>query len=66
MICTNIKQLREAQGLSGRALARKAGINPGSLSQMERGIRVMSENEILRIESALGQPIEIIVIVKRA
>jgi transcriptional regulator with XRE-family HTH domain len=66
MMRTNIRQLREAQGLSGRSLARRAKINPGSLSQMERGIRVMSENEIMRIESALGQPIEIVVIVKRA
>ena len=55
---TNIKALRDTQGISIRALSKLTGINKGKLSYIERGIHHPDNSEVELITEALGAPIE--------
>jgi transcriptional regulator with XRE-family HTH domain len=49
-----LREVREAQGRSLREVARTAGIAPGELSLIERGLRNPSVSKLRRICAALG------------
>jgi transcriptional regulator with XRE-family HTH domain len=49
-----LRATREAQGLSLRYVARKAGVDPANLSRIERGIARPSLNTLVRIGRVLG------------
>ncbi|MGH9957397.1 MAG: helix-turn-helix domain-containing protein [Pyrinomonadaceae bacterium] len=50
-----IKNLREESGLTQRQLARKAGVDQGGLSKIERGLKANLTLEMLRrLARALG------------
>lgn len=55
-----IKQLREAKGLTQKALAEAVGISPPFLSQIEAGIRQGTSNasQLFAFADALGVPVE--------
>lgn len=50
-----IKALREAQGLGLRELARLAEVNPGYLSQVERGLVDPAPRWLKAVTDALGR-----------
>lgn len=51
-----LRALREGAGLSLREVARRAGINPGRLSIIERGVEPTAD-EMRRIAAAMrGEP----------
>lgn len=52
-----IKAMRKAQGISLRELARLAEVEPGYLSQVERGLRDPSPRWIKSVTDALGKHI---------
>lgn len=52
---TAIKAMREAQGLTVRALAELAEVNPGMLSLVERGLREPSPRWLKSVTDALGR-----------
>lgn len=52
---TAIKAMRQAQGLSLRELARLAEVEPGYLSQVERGIRDPTARWMKSVTDALGK-----------
>jgi transcriptional regulator with XRE-family HTH domain len=49
-----LRALREARGLSLRQVARDAGIDPGTLSKVERGRRGLSLLSALSLAHVLG------------
>ncbi|GFP33597.1 hypothetical protein HKBW3S42_01934 [Candidatus Hakubella thermalkaliphila] len=49
-----VKRLREALGISLRALARRAQLTEGFLSQLERGTRLPSFDTIMKLSEVLG------------
>jgi transcriptional regulator with XRE-family HTH domain len=53
-----IRQIREARGLSQLALARKAGMNPKYLSQIENGWRAPGLKSLDRLATALDLSID--------
>lgn len=54
----NVRRLREAQGLSGLALAQRAGISQGHLSDLEAGWK---KNPSVRIAKALADALGVTV-----
>jgi transcriptional regulator with XRE-family HTH domain len=50
----NVRQLREAQGLTQEEFARKAGINRSYLGGVERGQRTICMDNIAKIANALA------------
>ncbi|MGH9088799.1 MAG: helix-turn-helix domain-containing protein [Acidimicrobiales bacterium] len=50
-----IKAMRKAQRLSLRELARLADVEPGYLSQVERGLREPSARWLKSVTDALGE-----------
>jgi len=54
----NIKQLREAKGISQRQLAREAGVSQPLLCQIERGTKNPSLPVGLALAAALGVRVE--------
>lgn len=50
-----IRAMREAQGLSLRELSRLADVEPGYLSQVERGLRVPTARWLEAVTNALGR-----------
>ena len=51
---TRLTQLRGARGWRQRELSRRAGIDPGRLSRLERGVARATVAELIRLSSALG------------
>lgn len=57
MLGKKIRQLRKAQGLSQRALAAKAGVNPSHVGLIEAGrIQNPRIDTLLKLSLALGLP----------
>jgi len=54
---TRIRELRQARGLSARALAKALGISPSAVSQIERGVMQPSVSRLIAITDALGVPL---------
>ncbi|MGH1563710.1 cupin domain-containing protein [Mumia sp. DW29H23] len=52
-----LRELREASGVSMRALATQLGISPSALSQIERGVMQPSVNRLVEIVTALDVPL---------
>lgn len=52
-----IRDLRQARGLSARALAKTLGISPSAVSQIERGVMQPSVSRLIAITDALGVPL---------
>lgn len=52
-----LRDLREQQGISARALAKKLGISPSAVSQIERGVLQPSVSRLIAITDALGIPL---------
>lgn len=52
-----IRQFREERGLTLEALAAKTGLTRGFLSKVERGLGIPSIASLIRIASALDQPV---------
>jgi transcriptional regulator with XRE-family HTH domain len=53
-----IQTLREAKGLTQRDLAKKTGVTPGYIAQLEMGARKNPSLEVLRrLAKALGVPV---------
>jgi transcriptional regulator with XRE-family HTH domain len=53
-----IQTLREAKGMTQRALAKQAGVTPGYVAQLEMGARKNPSLEVLRrLAKALGVPV---------
>lgn len=52
---TAIRTVRKAQELSLRELARRAEVEPGYLSMVERGLREPSARWLKAVTDALGQ-----------
>lgn len=50
---TRVRNRREGKGLSGADLARRIGVSPAYVSQIEKGIRVPDVSVAVRIASAL-------------
>ncbi|MFD9905598.1 helix-turn-helix domain-containing protein [Streptomyces sp. NPDC059063] len=56
-----IRALREAKSLGLRELARRADLNPGYLSRLERGlIREAGDRQVQRVATALRVPVDVI------
>lgn len=53
-----LKQLREASGLSQRALAQRLGVASNAVARWERGEHAPSVYGALRVSRALGVPVE--------
>jgi transcriptional regulator with XRE-family HTH domain len=53
---TLVRTLRTTRGLSQAELARRIGISPSALSQVERGVRGLSAESLIRIWEVLGVP----------
>jgi transcriptional regulator with XRE-family HTH domain len=53
---TLVRTQRTTRGLSQAELARRIGISPSALSQVERGVRGLSAESLIRIWEALGVP----------
>lgn len=52
-----LRRIREDAGLSARALARRLGISPSAVSQIERGAMQPSVSRLMAIVDALGVPL---------
>ena len=52
-----IKDARANAGISLRELARRAGMNPTQLSEIERGLKGCTTETLQRIADALGKEI---------
>jgi transcriptional regulator with XRE-family HTH domain len=53
---TLVRAQRTTRGLSQAELARRIGISPSALSQVERGVRGLSAESLIRIWEVLGVP----------
>ena len=51
---SRLTQLREVKGWKQRELSRRAEIDPGRLSKLERGVARVSVPELIRLSLALG------------
>lgn len=51
-----VRSQRTTRGLSQAELARRIGISPSALSQVERGVRGLSAERLIRIWEVLGVP----------
>lgn len=51
-----VREQRLARGLSQAELARRIGVTPSALSQVERGVRGLSAESLIRIWEVLGVP----------
>lgn len=51
---SRLTQLREVRGWKQRELSRRAEIDPGRLSKLERGVARVSVPELIRLSVALG------------
>jgi transcriptional regulator with XRE-family HTH domain len=51
-----VRSQRTTRGLSQAELARRIGISPSALSQVERGVRGLSAESLIRIWEVLGVP----------
>ena len=51
---SRLTQLREVRGWKQRELSRRAEIDPGRLSKLERGVARVSVPELIRLSLALG------------
>jgi XRE family transcriptional regulator, regulator of sulfur utilization len=49
-----IRQNRKRAGLNQEKLAEKADLHPGYVSQVERGVKTISVDALLRIAKVLG------------
>jgi transcriptional regulator with XRE-family HTH domain len=49
-----LREVREAQGLSVRETARRAGLDPTHLSKVERGQAKLSIESLARLAAVLG------------
>jgi transcriptional regulator with XRE-family HTH domain len=49
-----IRQHRKQVGLNQETLAEKADLHPGYVSQVERGVKTISVDALLRIAKVLG------------
>jgi transcriptional regulator with XRE-family HTH domain len=49
-----IRQYRKRAGLNQEKLAEKADLHPGYVSQVERGVKTISVDALLRIAKVLG------------
>jgi transcriptional regulator with XRE-family HTH domain len=54
---TNIPVMRDEKELSVSELARRTGINKGHLSEIERGIRIPTNDQVSAIARVLGGPV---------
>ncbi|MFZ8756262.1 helix-turn-helix domain-containing protein [Microbacterium sp. HMH0099] len=54
---TRIRELRQARGISARALAAALDISPSAVSQIERGVLQPSVSRLIAITDALGVPL---------
>ncbi|MFN8205307.1 MAG: XRE family transcriptional regulator [Solirubrobacteraceae bacterium] len=52
-----LRQLRRAQGVSGREVAARAGVSPSYLSRLEHGRLSPTVTTLARIMKALGEPL---------
>ncbi|MDU0345649.1 XRE family transcriptional regulator [Microbacterium sp. KSW2-29] len=52
-----VRDLRQARGISARALAKSLGISPSAVSQIERGVMQPSVSRLIAITDALGVPL---------
>jgi len=52
-----IRELRQARGISARALAHTLGISPSAVSQIERGVMQPSVSRLIAITDAIGVPL---------
>ncbi|MVO87893.1 helix-turn-helix domain-containing protein [Streptomyces sp. p1417] len=56
-----IRAIREARGMSIRALQSETGLNRGYLSRLERGlVREPGEQQVRRVATALRVPVDVI------
>jgi len=53
-VATNLRELREARGISMRALATKSGLSANALSMIERGKASPSVSTLYKLADALG------------
>lgn len=53
-VLRTLQQVRVGRATKLPALADQTGINKGSLSQIERGLRVATDAELLRLTAVLG------------
>jgi len=53
----NLKQIRLGKGLSQGKLAKKLGVDPSYISQIERGVNNLSLKKIEKLAKVLGVPI---------
>jgi transcriptional regulator with XRE-family HTH domain len=53
-VATNLRELREARGISMRALATKSGLSANALSMIERGKTSPSVSTLYKLADALG------------
>ena len=60
----NLKEIRLNKGLSQGKLAKKLGVDPSYISQIERGLGNMSLKKIERLAKALEVTIEQLIIQK--
>lgn len=51
---SRLAQLRGGKGWKQRELSRRAGIDPGRLSRLERGVARVTAAELIRFSTALG------------
>jgi transcriptional regulator with XRE-family HTH domain len=55
---SRLTQLREVRGWKQRELSRRAEIDPGRLSKLERGVARVSVPELIRLSRALGSGLD--------
>ena len=51
----NLRRLRERRGLPQAAIARAIDMQPGFVSDLENGVRIMTPKVAIRLASALNQ-----------
>lgn len=55
-----IKRLRMAQKLTVQELAKRGGVSPGYLSEVERGLSAVSVDKLTQIASGLGVGVDVL------